>query len=182
MPKLLADGIGVIGKVADRAASSGVSRLVSGNGRREIRTTLTIARPGGDIEEFWSDPQQLSRILGDLGEVTATPPAHRYRWTLHLPGGRDIVWQSELTRTRDGVRFVDVNDGLAKRNAEVAVTLREAPGGLGTEATVTLAGFPGPKILWRTAVFKALYRCRALLQTGELPSLTPTPAARPGNR
>lgn len=52
---------------------------------------------------------------------------------------------------------------------------------LGTEVTLTLQ-LPAPNVVLRGAAFKVLYRARALLQTGELPTLTPTPAARPGDR
>lgn len=39
-----------------------------------------------------------------------------------------------------------------------------------------------PDVAARVAAFKVLYRARALLQTGEIPTLVPTPAARPGEK
>lgn len=133
------------------------------------------------MEQLWRDPAALSQVLGTLADVSITAP-NRYRWTVSVPGGHQIDWDAKLIDTADGLRFVGAqNRSQDDTTTEVSVQLQDAPADLGTEVTLTLR-LPAPKVILRGAAFKVLYRARALLQTGELPTLTPTPAARPGNR
>jgi uncharacterized membrane protein len=173
----------LVGEVADSVVSAGnavADRFVSRESGGGKPVTLTVARPRAEVEQLWRDPEALSQVLGTVAGVTITAP-NRYRWKVSVPDGH-INWDSKLVETADGLRFV----GADKRSqdnttTEVSVQLRDAPADLGTEVTLTLR-LPAPKVILRGAAFKVLYRARALLQTGELPTLTPTPAARPGNR
>ncbi|MGA8328117.1 MAG: hypothetical protein WB777_02370 [Mycobacterium sp.] len=116
-----------------------------------------------------------------MADVAVTAPK-QYRWTVHVPGGADVQWDSTLIDITDGLRFVGTGNGPAgKAGTEVSVLFRAAPADLGTEVTLSMQP-PAPNVVLRAAAFKVLYRARALLQTGELPTLTPTPAARLGDR
>lgn len=160
--------------------TTAVEKVVARASSVEKPVTLTIARPRGEVEELWRDAARLSQIMGTVADVSATA-SNRYQWTVHLLGGHDVVWQSELIEITNGWRFVGAGDGPAQGTTGVCVLFRDAPADLGTEVTLSLR-LPAPDIVLRGAAFKALYRARALLQTGEVPTLTPTPAARPGNR
>ena len=61
------------------------------------------------------------------------------------------------------------------------VAFRPAPNHLGTELSLRLKT-PAPDLLTGALAFKILYRCRALLQTGEVPTIRSNPSARPSAR
>ncbi|WP_431972709.1 hypothetical protein [Nocardia sp. bgisy134] len=154
----------LVGKLRDAA-----SRTAGGQ-------TVTVARPRAEVERFWRDPENLSRVLGDIGDVSATSPAD-YEWTLLYGDEGVLTWQTMLVTEEDGLRFVDVaEDGAAREDGpEIGVYFADAPRGLGTEVTIRAAA-PLPGFLAGAAAFKALYRARALMQTGELPTLEHDPS------
>ncbi|ORJ64017.1 hypothetical protein [Mycobacterium simiae] len=141
--------------------------------RHDKAQTVTIACPVERVEQFWADPDQLSRVLGDIGDVTAVAP-DRYRWRLR--SGPEATWESKLVPQPVGVQFV----GTADDNSLI-VTYRPAPHDLGTEVTLH-AKTPVPGLLSGAVAYKLLYRLRALLQTGELPTLRSNPSARASAR
>lgn len=153
--------LGVVNKIVDVLPS------------RAVAQTVTIAAPLERIEQFWRDPGQLSAVLGDIADVDTT--GHdRYRW--HLLEGSEVVWESRLVQEPDGVRFVGTGDGN-----ELAVNYRSAPRELGTEVTLRVK-IPAPGLLSGGAAYKFLYRLRALMQTGEVPTIQHNPSARTSAR
>jgi hypothetical protein len=144
--------------------------------------TLTVERSAADVLAAVRDPAVLSRLVGDLGEVSSPVPG-RYVWTLggdagvatHLvesPGGLDFLrGEAPVERVED-----DTEGGApAEDVALVSVRTRPAPHDLGTEVTVLVDVPTG------APAFTLLYRLRALLQTGEIPTISPQPAAREEN-
>ncbi|AYF78530.1 hypothetical protein D7D52_37190 [Nocardia yunnanensis] len=167
--KALEEVTGLVGKVVGKAP-------ISDNGQ-----TLTVAAPPDRVAEFWRDPHNLSRVLGDFGAVSVTGP-DRYRWTLNAPGGQTLTWESTLEDTAHGLRFRGVPQGDGAAGASwIRVDFGTAPQQLGTEVRLH-ARLPLPGLLTGAAAFTVLYRARALLQTGELPTLHHNPSARTGDR
>ncbi|MEV6661389.1 SRPBCC family protein [Nocardia fluminea] len=139
--------------------------------------TVTISRPQAEVEPFWRDPEKLSQVLGDLAEVRSTGP-RSYEWVLHSADEESITWDTTLETEEDGLRFVGATDSGDPAGAvEIRVTFRVGPRDLGTEVTLRVKS-PVPDLLTGPATFKVLYRARALLQTGELPTLAHNPSAR----
>ncbi|MFC8042984.1 hypothetical protein [Nocardia sp. NPDC057353] len=136
---------------------------------------ITIERPRAEVERFWHDPEQLSRVLGTVGEVRPRG-SDGYTWVLHADP--DVEWETTLSTDADGLRFSTADD---PDGPHIRLTFAEAPADRGTEVTALVAA-PAPGILTDAAVFKVLYRARALLQTGEIPTLQPQPAARDADR
>ncbi len=132
--------------------------------------TLTIAASAVQVLGPWSEPSVLGRLLGDLGSVEATG-TDSYRWTFGSGDGSNApAWDTTLVRRHDGLRFEGGGSSLE-------LTTSPAPRGLGTEARLR-ADLPIPSAAAGAAAFTLLYRLRALLQTGEIPTLRPQPAAR----
>lgn len=152
-------------------ARDAMVRLVDGAapGGGGVGQTLTVACSAVEAEELWRDPDRLSVLLGDLGSVRHHPP-DRYDWDLRR-GDVHLHWQSRLVAGPDGLRFTDDN------GRQVQVRYRPAPGHLGTEMTLS-ADLPVPGLLVGSAVFTVLYRARALLQTGEVPTIANAPSGR----
>ncbi|MBO0679179.1 hypothetical protein JRC04_17075 [Mycolicibacterium sp. S2-37] len=128
-----------------------------------------------EAEELWRDPNRMSVVLGELGEVEFSAP-DSYRWKLHA-GPVSTTWQSRVHSENGGLRFV----GAGEDANEILVTYRPAPNGLGTELGLRTKT-PAPDLLSGALAFKVLYRCRALLQTGEVPTIRSNPSARPSAR
>ncbi|OBJ53111.1 hypothetical protein [Mycobacterium sp. 1423905.2] len=150
-----------------------VNKVVELQPQRAAAQTVTIACPVERVAETWHDPARLSVVLGDIAEVEATGE-DRYRWrTLGEP---NVTWESRLVSFPDGVEFVGTSD-----DNELTVKYRPAPRDLGTEVTLHVKT-PAPGMLTGAAAFKLLYRLRALLQTGEVPTIKSNPSARESAR
>lgn len=133
--------------------------------------TVTIACQPERIEQFWRDPDQLSVVLGDIAEVEALG-GDRYRWRLD----EGPAWDSRLAVEPGRVRFAGTGD-----DHELVVEYRLASNDLGTEVTLRVQA-PAPGLLSGAAAFKVLYRLRALVQTGEVPTIRNNPSARKSAR
>ena len=144
--------------------------------------TLTIERPAAEVLAACRDAAVLARLLGDLGTVEPDGP-DLLRWTLRVGGGEHRVRTSlepvPGTDGEGGVRFVGADGG----GGEVAVLItRPAPQDHGTEVRLRVDPGPVPAAVAGAAAFTVLYRLRALLQTGEVPTLGRQPSARPSPR
>lgn len=144
-----------------------VNKVIAMAPRRARAQTVTIACPVERIEQFWRDPDQLSVVLGDIADIDAEG-RNRYRW--RLSAEPSVVWETTLVEEADGVRFV--GDGN-----QIEVKYRPAPHELGTEVTLSVKT-AAPALLSGAAAYKVLYRLRALMQTGEVPTFASNPSAR----
>jgi uncharacterized membrane protein len=135
---------------------------------------VTIGRPREQVVALFSDPGRLSVVLGDVADVESIGP-DRLRFTF----GSDTAWECVASvEDTAHIRFVDVHpDG----RASIVLTFRDAPGGRGTEVIAHLSS-PAPGVLTGALMFTVLYRARALLMTGEVPTLHRNPSARPSAR
>jgi uncharacterized membrane protein len=137
---------------------------------------ITIARPRADVLALFEDSQRLSQVFGDIASVTEAGP-DRMRWTFTGEGGPS--WDCLVSRDGDNrLRFVDINP---ERSAGITLDFSDAPQDRGTEVVARVTS-PGPGALTGTLAFKALYRARALLQTGEIPTIKRNPSARDSAR
>jgi uncharacterized membrane protein len=134
---------------------------------------VTIAVPTERVEQFWRDPDQLSVVLGDIADVEATGQ-DRFRW--RLQDEPNVSWDSRLVAESGRVRYVGTSD-----DNELSVSCRAAPRDLGTEVTLRVKT-PAPGLLSGAAAYKVLYRLRALMQTGEVPTIQFNPSARDSER
>lgn len=146
-----------------------VTKIVDPQPRPATAQTVTIGCPPERVAEFWRDPAQLSVVLGDIGMVESAG-GETYRW--RLQNEPDVAWDSRLVTDAGAVRFIGTGD-----DNELAVTFRPAPRDLGTEVTLRVKT-PAPGLLSGAAAYKVLYRLRALLQTGEVPTIKSNPSAR----
>ena len=139
---------------------------------------VTIARPRPEVLSFFQDANSLSQIFGDVAEVTDTGP-DRLRWKFTIDGTDGPEWECVVATEDDTkLRFVDVQ---THEHAGIVLEFRDAPQERGTEV-IARVGSPAPGALTGTLAFKALYRARALLMTGEVPTIRYNPSARDSNR
>ncbi|MFF0488210.1 hypothetical protein ACFYTQ_04225 [Nocardia sp. NPDC004068] len=151
-----------------------VGKLVGGSGG-EPGQTLTITRPRAQVALFFRDPANWSRVLGDLAEVRPGPEGS-YEWSVRRSGAETLSWNTELVDDENGMRFVGTRSGDSGP-MWIRLEFSDAPNDLGTEVRLA-AHTPLPDLLTGAAAFTVLYRARALLQTGEIPTLAHNPSAR----
>ncbi|MEE2031179.1 hypothetical protein [Rhodococcus chondri] len=166
--------------VVDRAGhivNDLVGSVLPAGARRHRPQTMTIARPRSEVERFWRDPESLSRVLGEFGEVRPNHPGG-VEWVLDPDSEDPVVWRSDLVVESASIRFFGPGDD---GSAPVTISFADAPGDLGTEVKIEFTG-PVPEIMSRAMAFKALYRARALMQTGEIPTIRHNPSARESAR
>ncbi|BCI51551.1 hypothetical protein NIIDNTM18_08290 [Mycolicibacterium litorale] len=157
---------GVVNVVGDKMADKTPADATTGQ-------SVTINSSVVEVEELWRDAARMSIVLGELGQVENIGP-DRYRWNLEA-GPVAVTWESTVHTEVGGLRFAG-DDGN-----EILVSFRPAPNHLGTEVTLRTKT-PAPDLLSGALAFKVLYRCRALLQTGEVPTIRKNPSARPSAR
>jgi len=137
---------------------------------------ITIGRPRADIVRLFQDAELLAEVVGDFAEVHSAGQG-RLRWTFLFDGG--AAWDCVIVVEDDiRVRFVDVHP---ERTAELTLDFRDAPNDLGTEVTARVSS-PAPGALTGALAYKALYRARAVLLTGEAPTIKYNPSARDSQR
>lgn len=153
-----------------------------------ISRAITVGKPADELFEIWLDPEQLSRIMGHLGEVTAAGE-DRLRWTVRGPRDRDFSWETQIVEEVPGEFLRWKTSDEAVLSNEGSVRFREAPGDRGTQVTLSVdfdppGGALGSAALSRldivpaTLAGEALSRFKRLVETDEIPTLEGNPSAR----
>ncbi|NEW26051.1 hypothetical protein [Nocardia cyriacigeorgica] len=147
-----------------------VGKVVGASGGGVSTQTMTMARPRDEVRRFWRDPDNLSAVLQGIAQVREAGP-DRLEWTFEQLGDDALRWETDVVDDADELRFTGEHD------EQIRLRFADAPHDLGTEVTVRTAS-PAPGLLTGAAAFTALYRARALLQTGEMPTLEHNPSGR----
>lgn len=154
-----------------RAASDGVPVRVA--------ASVTVKRSAEDLYRFWSQLENLPRIMRHLQSVTTTG-ARRSHWVAAGPGGTTVEWDAETVETRPAERIGWRSMPDATVTHEGSVRFVPAPGGRGTEVRVELAYRPPADGLGATAarllgrapeqeIREDLRRFKQFMETGEIP-------------
>jgi uncharacterized membrane protein len=135
--------------------------------------SITIGAPRAEVAELFADASRLSVIFGEVADVEETAP-QRQRWTFTVVDDQQPVWECVVTVGESTVEFADLQPDSELR---IVLHLREAPQERGTEV-IARVSTPAPGALAGPAIYTALYRARALLQTGEVPTIAQNPSHR----
>ncbi len=168
--------------------SAGEADRADATGAVETTRSVTIGAPPEDVYERWRDPETMSRLYGDLLEVSAQNE-DRWRWTASGPLGASVSWDTRVVEDRPGERLRWESLGNAPVASEGSVRFREAPADRGTEVTFRFrfeppGGAVGAAVTDRLEIVPeslagvVLDRFKSLVETGELPSLESNPSAR----
>ena len=150
-----------------------VEKVTGSEGREPGVHAITISRSRQEVVSAFRDPDFLSQIFGDIADVEATGP-NLLRWAFHHGGKNDAAWECVITAGEDEVTYAGAGPGSP---TEIVIACRDAPQDRGTEDVARVSA-PAPGLLTGPLTFKALYRARALLQTGEIPTIRRNPSAR----
>lgn len=158
--------------------------------RPTIKRSVTVGKPADELETFWRDPEQLSRIVGEYADVSSTMGSGgHHRWQVSLPAGRQLEWQTRLVDEQSGERLRWETLGGAPVSYEATVRFQPAPNDHGTEVTLEIRYDPPGGALSDGAMQRlgivpeslagtVLDRFKSLAETGEIPSLETNPSDR----
>jgi uncharacterized membrane protein len=146
---------------------------------------VTIPRPRLEVMNLFRDAERLSQVLGDVAEVQSVGP-DRLRWRFVLDGADGPAWDCVVSVDDESqLRYVDADaanaDGGTDGSVGLVLQFRDAPQDRGTEVIARVSA-PAPGALTGALAFKLLYRARALLVTGEVPTIKYNPSARDSDR
>ena len=158
---MVAAGVTLAG-VAAGSIKSATDRLGRGTSTR----TLTIGRDASQTYEAW--PRFLSEAFETFAELTPRSDGTT-SWRLHAPLATTCETRITEERVNEVVRWA--SDSAKPFGG--ALQLRAAPGGRGTEATLTLTG-PFPRVV----AGAVLRRFKSLVECGEVPTLACNPSGR----
>jgi uncharacterized membrane protein len=165
-------------QLVDKVAKKVVEKAPGGVSFDSRVQAVTIGRPRAEVMQFFTDANRLSEVFGDIAEVSSIGP-DRMRWKFSGGDGGGPEWECVVVTEDDArLRFVDVDPNAS---TGIVLELRDAPRDRGTEVIARVSS-PAPGALTGVLTFKVLYRSRALLTTGEVPTIRHNPSARASNR
>jgi uncharacterized membrane protein len=176
-------------------AAVGTFGAVAGARRRpmfpttiHVQKTFTIDRPAKELYEYWHNFENLPRFMKHLKSVTVKGGRYSH-WVAQGPMGIDVEWDAEVVDERPGEYLVWRSLPGAAISNRGSVEFLPAPNGSGTEITVALTyhnpvgklGTAFAKMLGRepeVQVREDLRRFKALMETGEIPTVVGQPSGR----
>ncbi|HEU4409800.1 MAG TPA: SRPBCC family protein [Polyangiaceae bacterium] len=184
----LGGGLGLRGArgVCPLYGALGVSTAGSA-GPTFVERTVLVQAPAETMYELLRDPAELSTLFGGVLRVDRSEG--RYRWALRLPRLGELGFDMNLIEEMPGkvMTWRTRSGGVA--DASIGARVLPAPGGQGTELTLTLrydGGAVGPegalgRLLAGGAkelLGEALRRLRQRAEAGELPTTAGQPSGR----
>ena len=130
----------------DVVAATRSTRQRRGPTAVETTATTTVNKPPREVYEFWRGLERLPEFMAHVDEVRWLDHTTTH-WSVTAPLGRTVEWDARITADVPGERLAwESLEGADVRN-EGEVRFAPAPGGRGTEVTVTLRyAAPGGKL------------------------------------
>jgi uncharacterized membrane protein len=174
--------IGVFGAVAGARRGTLTPTAI------HVQRTFTIDRPQQQLFDFWHNFENLPRFMKHLRSVTNKGGRYSH-WVAEGPMRVPVAWDAEVVDERPGKYLVWRSVPGSVISNRGSVEFRPAPNGSGTEVTVALtyhnpAGKVGAafaKMMGREPelqVREDLRRFKALMETGEIPTVVGQPSGR----
>ncbi|RPE81941.1 hypothetical protein [Vulcaniibacterium tengchongense] len=157
-----------------------------------VQRTLSIGAPAETLLRAWCDPQVQQRLLADWA-MLVSGDEQRMVWSIRLPGARQMRLESRQAEAVPGQRVRYVSEGEHDVRLDTELSVRPAPADFGTEARLRVGyALPGGAVAetlvkWlgsapERVLGTVLRRFKALLETGEVPTLERNPSAREDDR
>lgn len=168
---------------AEIAARRGVG---AGEPFATVRRSVAINANPAQVFALLDDPQTVGRLVEPSARLQEISP-NRWEWAVSGPFGSEVSLRSVLTDVRPGKRIAWRAGNGAIVPHDVALDVMDAPDGEGTVVRAAVALYPSsklPLVGTRSLIEKAtdrtlasaLYRLRALLETGEIPTVEGQPS------
>ncbi|MFC4438794.1 MULTISPECIES: SRPBCC family protein [Natrialbaceae] len=157
-------------------------------GEPTVKRSITVGRPADELDKFWREPKQLSRILGEFAAVSGVSE-NSYQWHVRGPLDRRVEWQTRTVEDRPGelLRWESLDGAVVPH--EVTIRFQPAPGDRGTKVTLEVqydppggslgnAAMDRLGVVPETVAREVLHRFKSLAETGEIPTIERNPSAR----
>jgi uncharacterized membrane protein len=174
------------------AGGRDLSRARAKTDELSITRAVTVGKPADELYRLWREPQTMVRIMEEFADISVKDEK-RSHWSVRGPLGRRIEWDYEVTEEHPGERIrwqtmpgaevpndgvVEFRPALGDRGTEVLLRMRFHPAmPVPSEGVMKLLGFVPKQI-----AYKALWRFKALAETGDIPSIKNQPAGRNDGR
>ena len=154
----------------------------------QVSSFITIGADAGRLYDVWLEPQTMNQILGHVAHIE-TQNDGAMHWRADLPLHRTLEWTAQTTDKKAGEFVAWASAPDAPLQSSGRVEFKNAPGNRGTEVHLH-AHFEPPlgalgeaaakflEIVPSTAASKALRNFKALVETGEIPTLNGNVSAR----
>ena len=153
-----------------------------------VQRSLTIRATPEQLLERWSDPEVQRAVLHDRATLVSGD-RQQMVWSVRTHGDRHVDVRSRQVEWVEGrsVRYLSEGEHDVRIESELAVT--PGPSDRGTQANLRVGYvLPGGVVAETVAkwlgsapeliVSTVLHRFKALLETGEIPTLERNPSAR----
>jgi uncharacterized membrane protein len=154
----------------------------------DVERSITVEAPPEELYERWREPETHEEMWAHFAKVTQTDEDTQH-WAVGGPMDVSLEWDAEVTEDEPGeyLRWESLpgatvpNEGSvrfeSRANGErTGVELRvrfDPPGG-----SLTTAAADRLDVVPETAARQALQRFKALVETGEIPTLEDNPSGR----
>lgn len=102
-----------------------------------VKQSVTIARPAGELYERWHDFDRLPELMRHLKSVTVLD-AKRSHWVAQGPADTDIEWDARIVEDQPGRLIAWTSEEGSEIPNEGRVEFSPAPADQGTEVRVQL--------------------------------------------
>jgi uncharacterized membrane protein len=174
------------GEIADRGSDT--RRRLGGARGIHVEESLTINRPIAEVYRFWRNFENLPRFMRHL-ESVAMREAGISHWVARAPAGMTVEWDARIINEIDNKLIAwqslegstvatagSVNFDETEHGTRVRVNLQYSPPGGKLGAAVAWLFGEEPHLQVR----EDLRRFKALLETGEIPTVAGQPSGRHG--
>lgn len=153
------------------------SSKVADPARQLFAESVTINRPAAELYGFWRDPQNLAHVMDNIRSIVPLDNT-RSKWTVKAPAGREVSWESVITKDVPGEEIywqsaegadiansgrIEFRDAGSRGTIVRAIIAYEPPGGA-IGALVAKLFQREPRIQTR----RDLHRFKQLMETGEI--------------
>lgn len=154
---------------------------------RLVSRAITVNRPRQELYDFWRNFKNLQLFLENVRSVTEIDGT-RSRWIIEAPAGRTVEFISRITEDQPGQLIAWTSEDGADVANSGRIEFEDAPAGRGTIVRATIAYDPPGGALGRavatllqrepkTQARRDLRRFKQLMETGEITTSQPRPAA-----
>lgn len=154
----------------------------------ETVASITVGKSAAELYDLWLKPETMAQTHKNFAQVEADGD-NTLHWKVPLPLDKSVEWQTQVVQSVPGerIRWVSTDDAPVKNTSEV--TFKPAPGDRGTEVTLFFhfeppmgkVGEAAAKVLGMAPAMvagKVLRNFKALVETGEVPTLENNVSAR----
>jgi uncharacterized membrane protein len=156
----------------------------------KLRESITIGKPRSEVYSFWRNFENLSKFMKDVESIEILSPLES-RWKVRLKNGMSAEWNAIITGEVEGESISWSSVEGSKISTSGTVWFEAGPRGSAVVRLTMNYSIPGGKLSeWatyfsgedpQTLITLNLKRLKALLETGEVPTVEGQPSGREKN-